>query len=359
MISEFELFFNCKIFLTVFKGTRKKGGAEVIVFCRNEVKSVPFHSDSGVFLKSWIGETHLIQARHVLALPYTIPSILFSAPRCHGNWNKDHLFYFTKCWVAPLRPGCWSFVWTGKYKHFYNTLFTWDLDLLLMYFLCFSYSKDQSLFPFTRTRCFMLILSFCFSTCFYCVDSPVGSVLLTHIASCLTNYSSLLPWLCPLASSLVSSSPIFHGCVNERLADRTPSPTFSTADSDITELADEQQDEMEDFDDEAFVDDTGSDAGTEEGSDLFSDGHDPFYDRSPWFILVGRLVRWLWEGQKGTSSCFKEAPCAILDDLSLADSVCDMLIWRGRALRQCLWGTQSAWHGVRQCVKALRRGPLS
>uniref|UniRef100_A0A2K5JPF5 plus-end-directed kinesin ATPase n=1 Tax=Colobus angolensis palliatus TaxID=336983 RepID=A0A2K5JPF5_COLAP len=88
---------------------------------------------------------------------------------------------------------------------------------------------------------------------------------------------------------LVGSSPIFHGCVNERLADRTPSPTFSTADSDITELADEQQDEMEDFDDEAFVDDAGSDAGTEEGSDLFSDGHDPFYDRSPWFILVGRL----------------------------------------------------------------------
>uniref|UniRef100_H3B0I6 plus-end-directed kinesin ATPase n=1 Tax=Latimeria chalumnae TaxID=7897 RepID=H3B0I6_LATCH len=92
---------------------------------------------------------------------------------------------------------------------------------------------------------------------------------------------------------LVGSSPIFHGCVNERLADRTPSPTFSTADSDITELADEQQDEMEDFDDEAFVDDTGSDAGTEEGSDIFSDGQDPFYDRSPWFILVGRAFVYL------------------------------------------------------------------
>ncbi|XP_069466088.1 kinesin-like protein KIF1B isoform X16 [Ambystoma mexicanum] len=92
---------------------------------------------------------------------------------------------------------------------------------------------------------------------------------------------------------LVGSSPIFHGCVNERLADRTPSPTFSTADSDITELADEQQDEMEDFDDEAFVDDAGSDAGTEEGSDLFSDGQDPFYDRSPWFILVGRAFVYL------------------------------------------------------------------
>uniref|UniRef100_A0A674K789 plus-end-directed kinesin ATPase n=1 Tax=Terrapene triunguis TaxID=2587831 RepID=A0A674K789_9SAUR len=81
---------------------------------------------------------------------------------------------------------------------------------------------------------------------------------------------------------LVGSSPIFHGCVNERLADRTPSPTFSAADSDITELADEQQDEMEDFDDEAF-----------EGSDLFNDGHDPFYDRSPWFILVGRAFVYL------------------------------------------------------------------
>ncbi|NXN05472.1 KIF1B protein, partial [Sylvia borin] len=92
---------------------------------------------------------------------------------------------------------------------------------------------------------------------------------------------------------LVGSSPIFHGCVNERLADRTPSPTFSTADSDVTELADEQQDEMEDFDDEAFVDDTGSDVGTEEGSDLFNDGRDPFYDRSPWFILVGRAFVYL------------------------------------------------------------------
>nr|XP_020637862.1 kinesin-like protein KIF1B isoform X10 [Pogona vitticeps] len=92
---------------------------------------------------------------------------------------------------------------------------------------------------------------------------------------------------------LVGSSPIFHGCVNERLADRTPSPTFSTADSDLTELADEQQDQMEDFDDEAYVDDTGSDVGTEEGSDLFNDGHDPFYDRSPWFILVGRAFVYL------------------------------------------------------------------
>uniref|UniRef100_A0A671V1I5 plus-end-directed kinesin ATPase n=1 Tax=Sparus aurata TaxID=8175 RepID=A0A671V1I5_SPAAU len=93
---------------------------------------------------------------------------------------------------------------------------------------------------------------------------------------------------------LVGSTPIFHGCVNERLADRTPSPTFSTTDSEITELADERQSEMSDLiDDEAFVDDTSSDAGTEEGSDIFSDGQDPFYDRSPWFILVGRAFVYL------------------------------------------------------------------
>ncbi|XP_072101240.1 kinesin-like protein KIF1B isoform X6 [Mobula birostris] len=92
---------------------------------------------------------------------------------------------------------------------------------------------------------------------------------------------------------LVGSSPIFHGCVNEHVADRTPSPTFSTADSDITELADEQQDQMEDLDDEAFVDDTSSDLGNEEASDIFSDGRDPFYDRSPWFILVGRAFVYL------------------------------------------------------------------
>uniref|UniRef100_A0A8C5NH20 plus-end-directed kinesin ATPase n=1 Tax=Gouania willdenowi TaxID=441366 RepID=A0A8C5NH20_GOUWI len=93
---------------------------------------------------------------------------------------------------------------------------------------------------------------------------------------------------------LVGSSPIFHGCVNEHLTDRTPSPTFSTTDSEITELADERQSEMSDLiDDEAFVDDTSSDAGTEEGSDIFSDGQDPFYDRSPWFILVGRAFVYL------------------------------------------------------------------
>lgn len=109
-----------------------------------------------------------------------------------------------------------------------------------------------------------------------------------------SSITPLLPFLgsCPCSQTTDPlSSPIFHGCVNEHLADRTPSPTFSTTDSEITELADERQSEMSDLiDDEAFVDDTSSDAGTEEGSDIFSDGQDPFYDRSPWFILVGRLV---------------------------------------------------------------------
>ncbi|KAG7261140.1 hypothetical protein CRUP_005288, partial [Coryphaenoides rupestris] len=94
---------------------------------------------------------------------------------------------------------------------------------------------------------------------------------------------------------LVGSAPIFHGCVNEHLVDRTPSPTFSTSDSEITEMADERHSEMSDLlDDEAFADDASSDAGTEEEcSDLFSDGQDPFYDRSPWFSLVGRAFVYL------------------------------------------------------------------
>lgn len=91
---------------------------------------------------------------------------------------------------------------------FYSTLFTWHI--LLMYFLCFSYSKDQSLFPFTWTRWFMLILSFCFSTCLFCFGSSVGSVLLAPVASCLTDCSSLL------------------GCVHRRVP-WCLAPPFSTA----------------------------------------------------------------------------------------------------------------------------------
>ncbi len=139
------------------------------------------------------------------------------------------------------------------------------------------------------------------------------------VNSCLCLHPTHVPFF---------SSPIFHGCVNERLADRTPSPTFSTSDSEITELADERQSEMEDFmDDEAFVDDTSSDAGTEEGSDIFSDGQDPFYDRSPWFILVGRLVvataekpeKWglerEWMTKRNGDCCV--AQCAAVNDLKI------------------------------------------
>lgn len=65
-----------------------------------------------------------------------------------------------------------------------------------MVYSCHSFAflslKNQSLIPLTWTRRFMLILSFCFSTCFDCVDSSVGSMLLAPVASCLTNCSSLL-----------------------------------------------------------------------------------------------------------------------------------------------------------------------
>lgn len=257
--------------------------------------------------------------------------------------------------MAPLRPSCWSFVWNGDHHrfivHYLSKRFCSCISfafLILRISPCSLSPEQDDLCLFLSFWLFHLLL-LCWFPSGFC---PIGTY------SFLFNQLFLSPWLCQSASYLVSSSPIFHGCVNERLADRTPSPTFSTADSDITELADEQQDEMEDFDDEAFVDDTGSDAGTEEGSDLFSDGHDPFYDRSPWFILVGRLVRLLWERQKGTSSCSKEAPCAILDDLALDSSIPDTLIWLERALRQCSWGTRSTRYSIWQCVETLHGGPV-
>lgn len=71
------------------------------------------------------------------------------------------------------------------------------------------------------------------------------------------------------------------------MADLTPSPTFSNPDSDITEPADEQHQGQEEEEEEEAED-------LEE--DIFPecplcDGRDPFYDRSPLFSLVGRLVR--------------------------------------------------------------------
>lgn len=73
--------------------------------------------------------------------------------------------------------------------------------------------------------------------------------------------------------------------MSERMADLTPSPTFSNPDSDITEPADEQhvgkeeEEEEEDLEEDIFPE-----------YPLY-DGQDPFYDRSPLFSLVGRLVR--------------------------------------------------------------------
>ncbi|KGL96929.1 Kinesin-like KIF1B [Charadrius vociferus] len=160
--------------------------------------------------------------------------------------------------------------------------------------------EQNSLYPRSFTGTFHPLMFLPSCTCFFSVSSRMPPFQTLWYVLNTSFLDSLNKCIFSPASYLTStfnfcnfSSPIFHGCVNERLADRTPSPTFSTADSDITELADEQQDEMEDFDDEAFVDDTGSDVGTEEGSDLFNDGRDPFYDRSPWFILVGRAFVYL------------------------------------------------------------------
>ncbi|XP_042650548.1 kinesin-like protein KIF1A isoform X32 [Tyto alba] len=95
------------------------------------------------------------------------------------------------------------------------------------------------------------------------------------------------PWF-----RLVGSSPLFNTCMSERMADLTPSPTFSNPDSDITEPADEQHQGQEEEEEEE----------EEEAEDLeedifpecpLCDGRDPFYDRSPLFSLVGRAFVYL------------------------------------------------------------------
>ncbi|NXM70851.1 KIF1B protein, partial [Serilophus lunatus] len=91
------------------------------------------------------------------------------------------------------------------------------------------------------------------------------------------------PWF-----RLVGSSPLFNTCMSERMADLTPSPTFSNPDSDITEPADEQHQGQEEEEEE--------EEDLEE--DIFPecplcDGRDPFYDRFPLFSLVGRAFVYL------------------------------------------------------------------
>ncbi|KAL2300971.1 hypothetical protein Nmel_011526 [Mimus melanotis] len=97
------------------------------------------------------------------------------------------------------------------------------------------------------------------------------------------------PWFRLVGSSDISgcnSSPLFNTCMSERMADLTPSPTFSNPDSDITEPADEQhqgQEEEEEEEEEDLEEDIFPECP-------LCDGRDPFYDRFPLFSLVGRLA---------------------------------------------------------------------
>ncbi|XP_039667000.1 kinesin-like protein KIF1A isoform X8 [Perca fluviatilis] len=113
------------------------------------------------------------------------------------------------------------------------------------------------------------------------------------------------PWF-----RLVGRNPLFNTCMSERMSDPTPSPTLSN--SEITELADPQREgrgeedeleELEDLDDDIFLDDPCSELGGEDDDDDDDDegelcrgsgeGQDPFYDRSPLFSVVGRAFVYL------------------------------------------------------------------
>ncbi|XP_037830166.1 kinesin-like protein KIF1A isoform X7 [Kryptolebias marmoratus] len=118
------------------------------------------------------------------------------------------------------------------------------------------------------------------------------------------------PWF-----RLVGRNPIFNTCMSERMSDPTPSPTLSN--SEITELADSQREgqgeedeleQLEDLDDDIFLDNLCSELGAEDDDDDdgddddddegelcrgSSEGQDPFYDRSPLFSVVGRAFVYL------------------------------------------------------------------
>uniref|UniRef100_A0A2K6T4F3 plus-end-directed kinesin ATPase n=1 Tax=Saimiri boliviensis boliviensis TaxID=39432 RepID=A0A2K6T4F3_SAIBB len=100
------------------------------------------------------------------------------------------------------------------------------------------------------------------------------------------------PWFRLVGSSAVSgcnSYPLLNTCMSERMAALTPSPTFSSPDSDATEPAEEQsvgeeeeeEEEEEDLEDDVFPE------------HALCDGRDPFYDRPPLFSLVGRAFVYL------------------------------------------------------------------
>ncbi|MBW01374.1 Kinesin-like protein KIF1A, partial [Eschrichtius robustus] len=94
------------------------------------------------------------------------------------------------------------------------------------------------------------------------------------------------PWFRLVGSSVISgcnSYPLLNTCMSERMAALTPSPTFSSPDSDATEPAEEQSvgEEEEDLEDDVFPE------------HVLCDGRDPFYDRPPLFSLVGRAFVYL------------------------------------------------------------------
>ncbi|XP_054198627.1 kinesin-like protein KIF1A isoform X2 [Homo sapiens] len=103
------------------------------------------------------------------------------------------------------------------------------------------------------------------------------------------------PWFRLVGSSAISgcnSYPLLNTCMSERMAALTPSPTFSSPDSDATEPAEEQsvgeeeEEEEEDEEEEDLEDDVFPEHA-------LCDGRDPFYDRPPLFSLVGRAFVYL------------------------------------------------------------------
>ncbi|KAM9248989.1 kinesin-like protein KIF1A isoform 4-T4 [Dugong dugon] len=94
------------------------------------------------------------------------------------------------------------------------------------------------------------------------------------------------PWF-----RLVGSYPLLNTCMSERMTALTPSPTFSSPDSDVTEPAEEQSLGEEEEEEEEEEEDLEED-------DVFPEhalchGRDPFYDRPPLFSLVGRAFVYL------------------------------------------------------------------
>ncbi|XP_010604915.1 kinesin-like protein KIF1A isoform X2 [Fukomys damarensis] len=101
------------------------------------------------------------------------------------------------------------------------------------------------------------------------------------------------PWFRLVGSSVISgcnSYPLLNTCMSERMAALTPSPTFSSPDSDTTEPAEEQSVGEEQEEEEEEEEDLEDDVFPERA---LCNGRDPFYDRSPLFSVVGRAFVYL------------------------------------------------------------------